>query len=185
MDSYNQPDTTPVIGHSHGRGPTEDEEDPAMGGTFNATSEQAHEESVSELRRNRNKTLLNHPNKPLDASEEPPADRPAAHVPDIQPLTLPQPPKVEEQVPPPSTPTAIEPPPPPPLAPSDSAQPTQEEVDAARAAVEAAFGSQPFDPGHHSLEGMGAAPLTVAPELPPARSQPADPNQPQQFQIPK
>lgn len=191
MDSYSQADSAPVIGQSHGRGPNDDEEDPSIGGTFNATSEQAHEEAVSELRSHRNKTLLSHGGKPLDESKEPPPDRPAAHVPDVQPLTLPSVPKPQETKPP--EPVIVPPPvmepklpeTPAPVTPSaDVSEPSQNEVDAARAAVEAAFGSAPFDPSHNPLESAGAAPLPDAQVTPP---EPASNgvNPAQQFQIPK
>lgn len=182
MDSYSQADASPVIGHPHGHGPNDVDDDPAMGGTFNATSEQAHEEAVSELKRGRNKTLLNHSGKPLDEKEEPSADRPAAHAADLQPLSLPKPPAAEASKPP-AAPVSPPPPvePPPPATPSVEAPPV--DVDAARAAVEAAFNSQPFDPSNHPLEGAGSLPVPDVPA--PAAEPPADANPAQQFQIPK
>jgi hypothetical protein len=182
MDSYSeQPGSAPVIGRPHGHGPNDVDEDPAMGGTFNATSEQAHEESVSELKRNRNKTLLNHSGKPLDETEEPAADRPAARVADLKPLTLPpspppeaKPAEAEVQLASP----AIEPPPPSAEAPSETV-----DVDTARAAVEAAFNSQPFNPSHNPLDSAGSLPVPDSPAAAPTGS--SDANQPPQFQIPK
>jgi len=182
MDSYSQPDATPVIGHPHGHGPNDVDDDPAMGGTFNATSEQAHEEAVTELKRGRNKTLLNHSGKPLDEKEEPSIDRPAAHAADLQPLTLPKAPAAEASKPPIeviSTPPPVEPPPPPP----GPVETPPVDVDAARAAVEAAFNAQPFESSNHPLEGAGSLPVPNGPTVTPESQ--ADANPGKQFQIPK
>ena len=145
----------PKIGHSKGHGPREVDEDPLLGGTFNATSQQAHDESVSDLRKSVNSTLLNHPRKPLDESEEPEMDRPAAKAPTVQPLTMsslpPQPPAGQSMPVAEAVPSPALPPQPPP--------PAGLNVDEARKEVEAAVNAQPFDSANNPLESINAQAL--------------------------
>lgn len=188
MDSYTADGSMPQIGRSHGHGPRDVDEDPTLGGTFNATSEKAHDESVSDLRKNRNNKLLSHPGKALDAKAEPP-ERPSGKAHDLTPLNLPQseqfvspPPPMSEPVPPPpivSQPMSQLPPHP------VTAMPPAEQaidVEAARAAVEAAFNSQPFDPAHQPTDSIGSVPLPNATLNPAEPEAPIAP--PNQFKIP-
>lgn len=191
LDSYPSPAAgLPQIGRSHGHGPQDLDNDPALGGTFNATSEEAHQEAISDLKQDRNKTILSHQGGRVDEAAEPP-ERPESHIQTIQPLTLgnPQPatrpatspPSTEFSLPPaPSLAeaTAATPPPVTPPPPSPNASPSSD-VDAARAAVEAAFNTQPFDPAHQPLTSLGAQPL---PETKPAPEPPVV--EPPQFKIP-
>lgn len=142
-----------LIGHPKGHGPREIDEDPLMGGTFNATSQQAHDESVSELKKNVNSTILNHPDKPLEENQEPKQTKPEAKAPTLQPLSMSQPP-----VGPPSPPEPKALPSPPPVPPPDSSTPAID-VEAARKEVEAAVNSQDFSPSNNPLESIGAQPL--------------------------
>lgn len=132
-----------LISHPQGHGPREVDKDPLMGGTFNATSQQAHDENVSDLKRSVNSTLLNHPGTPLDEDDEPEPDRPEAKAASIQPITINQPP---EPNPPPAQPEAV-------------AAADELSVDDARRAVEQAVSSQAFDPAHNPLQSINAQPL--------------------------
>lgn len=189
LDSYPSPAAgLPQIGRSHGHGPQDLDNNPALGGTFNATSEEAHEEAISDLKQHRNKTILSHQGGRVDETAEPP-ERPESHIQAVQPLTLGSPPSPATPLAPsvsapafnlppapslaeatPAAPPPVTPPPPPPNTEPHS------DVDAARAAVEAAFNTQPFDPAHQPLTGLGAQPLPEA--------APEPPSQPPQFQIP-
>lgn len=163
-----------LISETKGRGPRDVDEDPALGGTFNATSEQAHEESVNDIRSSRNKTLLSHPGSqpPLNEKEAPSEDRPASRAKDLQPLnqnlqpTSPANPAVPNQDQagqPPETTMPL-----PPQVPSPAGQPPAvpenqnagtDDIEAARKAVEEAVSNQPFDPSRNPTQGVGAIPI--------------------------
>ncbi len=187
---------------------------PELGGTLNATAEQAEEETKKSEDEDRNKMLLTHPDKPggntpatslpptLTPVNEPPAvpvvltpglpteaetpampplpvvepgdtapfpplppampptqptiaPAPEPIVPTPQPLAptlTPEPPVIPTPVPPTTPPLIPEPTPiePPALSP---------DLDAARQAVDAALGSQPFNPANEPMTSIGAMPL--------------------------
>jgi nanoRNase/pAp phosphatase (c-di-AMP/oligoRNAs hydrolase) len=169
------------ISPAKGHGPLDiSKQNPAMGGTFNATSEQAHEDAVSDMQRDANATILSHGGQRLADQPGPPADQPTGKAADVAPLTLPSaaetpPPPVQSadqaQPPPLIQPPAIAPSPtpvtpaPPPAEPSQPPpvppEPSGEDssVDDARKAVEEALGSPPFEPGNNPVEGLNAQPL--------------------------
>jgi hypothetical protein len=162
------------------------EQAPSMGGTLNATTEQAEQDKRHALEDDRNHTILTHGGgnnyvgdsspifqSPLNASSQPPEDQPMvdpfkgeAPTPTlnaVSPATLPPitPPTPEPQQRPTET-----------LADIDRENRTPHEE--ARAAVDAAFGAVPFTPTPASTEmPMAAAPAqdmappAVLPPMPP------------------
>lgn len=90
-DSFKPPDQVGIglISDSKGRGPRDVDVNPLLGGTFNATSQQAHDETVDDIKRGVNSTLLSHPGKPLDIDDQPKEPRPTAKAPTVQPITPP------------------------------------------------------------------------------------------------
>lgn len=177
---------------------------PTLGGTLNATSEEALESKMRQEEDQRNHALLTHGN-PVDTK---PAAAPAAPVPAPAPAPQPEPvaqpapampplptPVELPPAPAPTPPPAPQPEPTPPQAPAQpsaplmdavplktepsieqleqeakahSAQPASpvHDLDAARAAVNEALASQPFDPSGHPAEASGAQPFPVAPPAP-------------------
>jgi len=140
-------------------------ETPSMGGTLNATTEQAAEDKKRELEDTRNHTILTHSNgnnyvgdssptfqSPLNAASQPSDDQ--AFVDPFKDLA----PPVEPDSAPTAVASAIEPPRP---------QETLADIDRenrvpheeARAAVDAAFGAVPFNPAGNPLENVGSQPL--------------------------
>jgi hypothetical protein len=149
--------------------------EPSMGGTLNATTEQAAEETRRQLEDDRNKTILTHGGSgyvagnaplfqsPLNASVQPEEDTPIvdpfANLPrptDTQPTAYAPP-----VAPPPSTPAPV-------LAPgptlADIDQQNRAPHEEARAAVEAAFGAVPFTPANNPTASLGAQPLGEVPQ---------------------
>lgn len=136
---------------------------PSMGGTLNATTEQAAEDKRRELNDDRNHTILSHNNgnnyvgdstptfqSPLNATVQP-----AEEPPFVDPF--------KDLTPPPEPETA-------PTAYAHTVQPPEATLadldkrnraphEDARAAVDAAFGAVPFNPAGNPLEGVGAQPL--------------------------
>jgi hypothetical protein len=166
------------------------EQEPIMGGTLNATTEQAAEDSRRAIEEDRNRKILTHDGNRYvgDAS------------PDFQsPLNATMQSKPEQTVVNPLTeaPHQDTPPPPPPPAPTPAPAPVEPPVpvfsgptladidkenrsghEDARAAVDAAFGAVPFEPAGNPQAGVGAQPLgsplhddvsvaSPAPTLPP------------------
>jgi hypothetical protein len=134
---------------------------PSMGGTLNATTEQAEEEKRREQSHDRNHTILTHNsgnnyvgdsepifqspiNATVAAQEEPPL------IDSFKETTLPPAP-APTQVP------TIQPPAPATLADLDKQNRAPHED--ARAAVNAAFGAVPFSPANNPAIGLGAQPL--------------------------
>jgi hypothetical protein len=133
-----------------------------MGGTLNATTEQAAEDKRRELEDNRNHTILSHNNgnnyvgdstptfqSPLNATVSPSEEAP--FVDPFKDLTPPEPE---------TAPTAYAhtvQPPEATLADLDKRNRAPHEE--ARAAVDAAFGAVPFTPAGNPLESVGAQPL--------------------------
>ncbi|HEX9595167.1 MAG TPA: hypothetical protein VF996_03510 [Candidatus Saccharimonadales bacterium] len=162
-ESSGQADSDPsepkqgLIGHSKGHGPREIDENPMLGGTFNATSQQAHEDNVSDIKDSVNSTLLNHPGKPLDEEDAPGEDRPQSRAPDLQPVTL-------NQFPPESPAESDKKPILPPQPDAEAANPPDINVDDARKAVEEAMNSQSFNPSNNPLESINSQPLPTEEE---------------------
>ncbi len=137
------------------------EQPPSMGGTLNATTEQAADDKRRELEDDRNRTILSHGNvgyvgdkgdampafqSPLNAATQPPTDEPPtidpfAQMPAVEPAPQPvftQPaPQPQPQSQPSMPPAAT-------LAELD--QQNRAPHEDARAAVDAAFGAVPFTP---------------------------------------
>jgi hypothetical protein len=176
--------------------------EPSMGGTLNATTEQAADDARRALEDDRNHTILTHGGNsyvgdsgptfqsPLNAasqpSSEPPLVDPFAELP--RPVPTPQPsapaPTPAPTLPPVSEPADIpQPSAPTPPEPKASYEPTLADIDQqnrapheeARAAVEAAFGAVPFNPSGNPEEGVGAQPLggTISHDSPSAPPPPA------------
>jgi hypothetical protein len=137
------------------------EQPPSMGGTLNATTEQAADDKRRELEDDRNRTILSHGNvgyvgdkgdampafqSPLNAATQPPTDEPPtidpfAQMPAVEPAPQPvftQPAPQPQPQPQPSMPPAAT------LAELD--QQNRAPHEDARAAVDAAFGAVPFTP---------------------------------------
>lgn len=175
-----------LISKPKGRGPHDfDENDPLLGGTFNATSQLAHEENIEEQKTSVNRKLLSHPSQSV-ADETESEEKPVYKAGDIQPLSIPsqlppsQPaPSVENPIsnqaiypqPIASTPEGLSPPPVMQVAPEQSQSqvsfppvadggPTIS-VDEARKAVEQAMADQPFDPSRNPIESIGSQSLPV------------------------
>jgi hypothetical protein len=145
---------------------------PTLGGTLNATTEQAAEDKRRAVEDDRNRTILTHGGgsyitdsaptfqSPLNAAgqkeeEVPNVDPfrdvtlPTAHVSDPTPMPAPEVPKSSE--PEPAKPATT-------LADIDKMNraPSHDE---ARAAIDAAFGAVPFEPAGNPTQGVGAQPL--------------------------
>jgi len=142
-------------------------EGPSMGGTLNATTEQAAEDARREEEADRNHTILSHGGayvgnsepmyqSPLNAASIPPSDPPM-----IDPL---QPPAQKEPEPAYTTPFV---PPSPTLADLDE-QNRAPQHDEARAAIDAAFNNAPAPaPSGAVANPFGPAPQSNLPPLPP------------------
>ena len=182
---------------------TPEEGAPLMGGTLNATTEQAAEDSRRALEDDRNRTLLTHDGSkyvgdgsptfqsPLNATMQPPQEQPVINPLDNVAPTVP----ARDETPPPepmsASPAVPEPALPEPPAPAFSG-PTLADIDKenrskdhedARAAVDAAFGAVPFEPAGNPQANIGAQPLggaiphdEPAPAAPPAPALPPLPD---------
>lgn len=160
----------------------DDESDqPMFGGTLNATADEAHEAKEREERLNRNRSLLSHdtpgsqPSFTSDSSgylrsepssvdpfAEPPRSEPDSpmhyeaidtHAPTVQPLMPPQT-KTVQPVQEPKVPTLAE------LEAQAHSAAANNPVSDARAAVNAALDSLPFNPANQPLAASGAQPLS-------------------------
>lgn len=152
-------------------------ETPIMGGTLNATTEQAAEDNRRAIEEDRNRKILTHGGShyvgdstpdfqsPLNAAMQPkeeqsiinPLDA-APAAPDTQPTVQAKP--IEPPAPMPD-PFVAPPMPGPTLAEIDKEN-RGASHDEARAAVEAAFGAVPFEPAGNPQAGIGAQPLGEA-----------------------
>lgn len=186
-----------------------DEGEPSLGGTLNATTEQAREDAEAELASDRNKKILSHnsgsyvgdskptfqaPFNAVDSQKEEPASvdifKEASPTVNLdQPVSAPTLPEVP-------APTAEEPAET--LADIDKKNRSTEHADA-QAAVAAALDSAPFDPAHQPEAGVGAQPLgdalhyeeaplptpPVVPPLPPSEplTPPPAPSGPVDFSV--
>jgi hypothetical protein len=133
------------------------EQPPSMGGTLNATTEQAAEDKRRELEDDRNRTILSHGNvgyvgdkgdampafqSPLNAATQPPTDEPPTVDPFAQmPAVEPAPQPVFTQPAPQPQPTVA-----PAATLAELDQQNRAPHEDARAAVDAAFGAVPFTP---------------------------------------
>lgn len=123
--------THPMISQVKGQGPQLDlEEKPEMGGTFNATATQAHDDLEKQRINELNGSILQHGDKSAEETANP-----TAHVETIQPPATP----LET---PPNTETS-----------------GQIDLNAARQAVDSAVANQPFDPANNPVASLGAQPL--------------------------
>ncbi len=168
-----------------------DTQEPSLGGTLNATAEQAREDAAAEQASDRNKTILSHGNgsymgdaqpsfqapfNALDSQKEEPASvdifkEAAPTVKVDEPVVAPTPAGSEAvSIDPPATPVET-------LADIDKKNRSSEHAEA-QAAVTAALESAPFEPAHQPETGVGAqplgselhyeeAPLPTPPPLPP------------------
>ncbi|MGH7197019.1 MAG: DHH family phosphoesterase [Candidatus Saccharimonadales bacterium] len=178
-------------------------EPPTLGGTLNATAEQALRDEQAAAERDRNQMLLNHEDEaeggapqaaqpPTLPTPEPPA-APLAEEPAAPPATEPSALPPVEPTPPEAAPLSVEPTPAPEPALGElqqqaqmsaaeaaaAAQPVEQvasDLDTAREAVTDALHAQPFEPGNNPLASVGAQPMpeTPQPQQPPAfEAQPA------------
>jgi hypothetical protein len=155
-------------------------EPPSMGGTLNATAEQAAEDKRRSEEADRNHTILNHNSNnnyvgdstptfqsPLNAASQPQEDQPM-----VDPFKEAGVPSVAsyDSTPPPST--YIEPPTPATTL-ADIDKQNRAPHEDARAAVDAAFGAVPFTPAANPAELVEAQPVVSDnPILPPVASLP-------------
>lgn len=161
------------IGPAEGnQAPTNTMAAPSMGGTLNATTEQAEKDKQRELEDERNRTILTHGGNgyvgdsapmfqsPLNAASQPPEEQPM-----VDPFRgeAPEPAfnAASASLPPVMSPAPAAPPAPQPpketLADIDRENRTPHEE--ARAAVDAAFGAVPFNPANNPQMSVGAQPL--------------------------
>lgn len=165
------------------------EQAPSMGGTLNATTEEAEEEKRRALKDSRNHTILTHNSgnayvgdsepifqSPLNATVSPKVEQPMVDSFNegtfSQPNNTPMPasaPPIKTVQPPASKGPQVT------LADIDQQNRAHEE---ARAAVDNAFGSVPFSPAGNPLEGVGAQPLggAIAHDQPAPAAAPAPTN---------
>lgn len=186
-----------------------DEGEPSLGGTLNATTEQAREDAEAELASDRNKKILNHntgsyvgdtpptfqaPFNAVDSQKEEPASvdifKDAAPTVNLD-QSIATPAEPETTAPQQDAPAET-------LADLDKKNRTTEHADA-QAAVTAALESAPFDPANQPVAGVGAQPLGDAlhyeeaplptppaiPPLPPSEplTPPVAPNGPVDFSV--
>lgn len=137
------------------------DEQPAFGGTLNATASDAEESKRREAESQTNHQLLSHDERSSEPAEQAPAFEPApmsAEVPPVPSFTEPSKPleSTSDDV------LKFEP------APIGNEGPTLAELESqtrgkaaeeARAAVDAALSAMPFNPAGQPLEGAGAAPV--------------------------
>lgn len=145
---------------------------PSMGGTLNATTEQAEQDKRRELEDDRNHTILTHGSgnnyvsgstpmfqSPLNAASQPPDEQPI-----VDPFRGESPSPTLNAVTPASLPPVA-----PPVEQPEPSRPKETLADIdrenrspheeARAAVDAAFGAVPFTPGGNPEAAVGAFPL--------------------------
>lgn len=161
---------------------------PSMGGTLNATTEQAEKDKQRELEDERNRTILTHGGNgyvgdsapmfqsPLNAASQPPEEQPM-----VDPFRgeTPEPAfNAASAALQPITPVAPPAPQPPKETLADIDRENRTPHEEARAAVDAAFGAVPFNPSNNPQMGVGAQPLggEIAHDtLPPAALPPMPP----------
>lgn len=151
--------------------PVDDE--PTLGGTLNATTEQAHEDSQAELDKDRNKTILTHNAGSYVGNQQPTFQQPfnaANNTSSEEPRSV----DIFDN----AAPTVkVDPANPPAQAAPDTSPETLEEIDRknrakhheqAQADVAAAFDALPFDPANQPVASVGAQPLGDIPHDAPA-----------------
>lgn len=191
--------TRGFISHAKGHGPTEVDESPSLGGTFNATTEQAHDEAVSDMRKSVNKKLLSHPGTRLDERDEPDAQPPMLRAKAISPISAePNQPNAFNApsagvVMPSSTVPYVPMPPPassePPVAVYEAPKPPAlappvDEVSTARQAVDQAYMNQHFSPENQPISSINAQPLGEVPHNQPMMPPPVANDPRQTYQLP-
>ena len=144
---------------------------PTFGGTLNATTDEAEEEKHREDESNQNHRLLTHDGPASDEEEPPQFDQPVSAVPeptsngdDTPPLPDPFAEPIKSE---PESTLSYEPTPEPHDPGAQTLSDLEEQarstasqgVDDARAAVDAALSSMPFDPAGQPMESVGAQPL--------------------------
>lgn len=155
----------------------EDGQAPSLGGTLNATTEQAAEDNRREVESDRNRTILTHSQgdyvgdrapmfqSPLNAAsqpdDEPPTVDPLREDPALSRTETPSskstlPPPIQEE---PTPAVSVSNPSPSMTLAELDRQNRAPHHDEARAAVDAAFNAAPFNPAGNPLEGVGAQPL--------------------------
>ncbi|HRF28938.1 MAG TPA: hypothetical protein PL051_04885 [Candidatus Saccharibacteria bacterium] len=150
--------------------------EPTLGGTLNATTEQAHEDSEREANDPRNKTILSHESGEYVGDQQPTFEAPfnatanntAAEPSSVDIFNNGPAPTVNLDQPGANTSAVLPPEPHETLA--DLEQKTREEAHAdAQAQVQAALDAAPFDPANNPTEALGAQPLggELHQELPP------------------
>ncbi len=129
-------DATPGITDIKGQGPLDDiSQKPALGGTFNATSSEAHDETVKERQQDSNRTILSHDPEPDGTNPAELPSAPTLHLPPIEPDHPGVPPLPDK--------------------------PELDDVQAARDAVDNAVNNQPFNPSNNPVQNLGSAPLPL------------------------
>lgn len=136
--------------------------EPRMGGTLNATTEEAAEQKRREAKDERNRTILTHDKPALGAQEVPPTPF-NSYAPGNAQFEPPSVDPFAAKAPAPSgdnfqTVSTLPTPTPAPAAPAQT-PPAANDLGDARQAVEQAFGSAPFDAAHQPLQSVGAQPL--------------------------
>ncbi len=168
------PASTPAVGQAVGTQWQANDQPPSMGGTLNATTEQAEEDQRRAVEDDRNHTILSHGNgnnyvgdatptfqSPLNAASQPNYDEPPMVDPfkDLTPSTS------AIDTAPTSYAPSVEPP-----TPTETLAQIDEQNRApheeARAAVDAAFGAVPYEPT--------PIPTPSMPSLPPEQSKPQE-----------
>lgn len=142
-----------LIGEAKGKGPKDGVgEGTTLGGTFNATTEQAHEEAEKDLFDGRNDTILTHSDSQSGTGSGSYINNSKPKV--VQSLNLSQQQAPAEPTPVVGSPNSDVP----------QAQPSAEstiDVNLARKQVEEAINSQPFSPDNNPLSAINAQPLPV------------------------
>lgn len=156
------------------------EQAPSMGGTLNATTEQAAEDKRRALEDTRNHTILSHNSGNNYVGEQTPptfqsplnaAVRPQEEQPMIDPFKDMGPPSAPDSAPT-AYAAAIEPPAPVAETLADIDKENRASHEEARAAVDAAFGAVPFSPAGNPAANIGAQPLGEVPHDQPPTPQP-------------
>ncbi len=163
---------------------------PTMGGTLNATTEQAHREAQDEADSNRNRTILSHTSSTYTGDSQPTISQPvfnASSIPDDEAPSV-DPLASSGRTIEPFTPASETSAPMQTLAELDQQNRGSDSHADAQAAVAAAFDAAPFEPAHQPTEASGAQqlgqvdhfdqPAPAMPPLPPLANAPLPPAMP-------
>ena len=185
----------PIINETKAVSARDEAPKPLLGGTFNATSEEAHKAAEAAKRTDINNTVLSHePRSYMSAPPSSMSEQPQPSAPPPPPPVQPLPPQLQPQPMQPADPLAM--PPPVVIQPQPQAtQPMQEsqtiDIESARKEVEEAAASAPYNPANNPMASLGSVPLpqvdqpgpapsTFAPPPPAGPVMPAqEPGQPQ------